>query len=359
MKSILQSVILCIGMVLLTATCEIEKTEYKNTIDDDSFSGFSSGSFILHSQSISYYSPLENKVFSDLYFHQNGVKTKNGIHSMISFGYVGAITFQQDNAIEFMDMVNFKSLGFLELENPRNINSGYPYCLVSFGDRETGGIAMIDIHAKEIVNTIRIGTETGKIFVDDQHIYVFCDGNNADDSVMYRLYRAGYTPASLHKLDSFVIGIRPVDGVGMSVNYPEYEHKGLAVLCKGNATIPASIVLLDLVTGKIAGSYPFESTALEPESLFWLYNYDNQPRILGSLINNKLYSLTLNNPVEKSLLIDKNIRSLIQSGNYYTGVSSDTAGTTTSLYRFDPYTLELVDSLVIDGKATGFSGPLF
>jgi len=359
MKSILQSVILCIGMVLLLTTCEIEKTEYKNVIDDGSFSGFSSGSFILHRQSISYYSPEENKVFSDLYFHQNGVKIKNGIHSMQSFGYLGVITFQQDDAIELMDMVNFRSLGFLELENPRNINSEYPYCLVSFGDRETGGIAMIDIPGKEIVNTIRIGTETGKIFVDDQHVYVFCDGNNVEDSVLFRLYRAGYTPVALHKLDSFVIGIRPVDGVGISVHYPDYEHKGLAVLCKGNATIPASIVLLDLVTGKIAGSYPFESTTIEPENLFWLYNYDNQPKILGSLINNKLYALTLNNPVEKSILIDKNISSLIQSGKYYTGVSSDTAGTTSRLYRFDPQTLELVDSLVIDGKATGFATPLF
>jgi hypothetical protein len=194
-------------------------------------------------------------------------------------------------------------------------------------------------------------------------LYVFSGGYNTNDSIIEQFYYLPYSPNSTHKLDSFNIGIRPVDFIEMNIKYDDYEHEGLAILCKGNSNISASIVLFDLITEKVIRSYPFESTNIIPENLFWFpddwtwFQEDqSRERTLASYINNKLYTLTLNNPVELSVMINKNISYLIPSDEYYLAVSRDTVASTSSLYRFDRFTLDLVDSVSIDARAIKLVG---
>jgi hypothetical protein len=137
--------------VLLTS-CEIEKTEYQTILDDVYFGGFRDGYLIVHNQSISYYSPEVNKVYPDIYTHQNGKPLGNGIHSFYVnlFSGPGLISLQKDNKIEFIDVVNFISEGFLEIEKPRDITEfDGQYCMVSFGNKSTGGIALVDLFEKK------------------------------------------------------------------------------------------------------------------------------------------------------------------------------------------------------------------
>ncbi len=359
-------VVVTIIVMLLLAACEIEKTEYESILDNTSFSGFESGYFIIHNQSISYYSPKVNRIFPDIYACQNGKPMGKGIHSFhVSFRpFPGLITFQKDNKIEFIDVVNFISEGFLEIEKPRDITEfDGQYCLVSFGDKSTGGIAFVDIYAKKITKDLHTGIEAGKIYKKGNYLYVFSGGYNTNDSIIEQFYYLPYSPNSTHKLDSFNIGIRPVDFIEMNIKYDDYEHEGLAILCKGNSNISASIVLFDLITEKVIRSYPFESTNIIPENLFWFpddwtwFQEDqSRERTLASYINNKLYTLTLNNPVELSVMINKNISYLIPSDEYYLAVSRDTVASTSSLYRFDRFTLDLVDSVSIDARAIKLVG---
>jgi hypothetical protein len=85
-------------MLFITA-CEIEKTEYESILDNTSFSGFENDYFIIHNQSISYYSPKVNRIYPDIYAYQNGKHMGHGIHSFhISFRpFPGLITFQKEN----------------------------------------------------------------------------------------------------------------------------------------------------------------------------------------------------------------------------------------------------------------------
>jgi hypothetical protein len=352
-------------MLFITA-CEIEKTEYESILDNTSFSGFENDYFIIHNQSISYYSPKVNRIYPDIYAYQNGKHMGHGIHSFhISFRpFPGLITFQKDNKIEFIDVVNFISGGFLEIEKPRDITEfNGQYCMVSFGDKSTGGIVLVDIYAKKIIKVLHTAIEAGKIYKKENYLYVFSDGYLINDSIIEQFYYLPNSPNSMHKLDSFSIGIRPVDFVEMTIHYDDYDHEGLAILCKGNTNIPASIVLFDLITEKVTRTYPFESTNIIPENLFWFPDYwtwfhedQSRERILASYINNKLYTLTLNNPVELSVLINKNISYLIPSDDYYLAVSRDTIASTSNLYRFDRSTLGLVDSISINAKAIKLVG---
>jgi hypothetical protein len=339
--------------ILSVTSCEFETTEYQSILDPVYFSGFSMGFFIMHQNSIDYYSYDDNKVFPNLYEHQNGMPQGNGIHSFV----FGLITYQEDNRIEFIDRVNFLSEGILEIENPRNI-SGFPgYFMVSYGDPGTGGIAIVDLAEKEFAKIIHTGIGAGKIYLTGNYFYVFSDGNSINDSTIVKFHYEKYSPASVNKLDSIPIGIRPVDFVGMTIHYEGYSHNGLAILCQGNRTDPASIVLFDLVTEEVAGCYTFASTSILPENLFWfpLYhsweNEDPAQKVLVSYVNNKLYSLKLDNPMEMSILINRNISGLVLKDDCYLAVSRDTTGTESYLYRFDRATLDLIDSLSIPPSA--------
>ena len=263
-------VILTIISVLVLVSCENEKTEYQSALDPVSFSGFRLGYFILHSQSISYYSSEVNKVYPDIYAHQNGKPLGNGIHSF----YDGLITFQKDNKSEFIDEVNLISEGFQEIEKPRDIY-GFPgrYNLISFGDTGNEGIAMVDMVEKKIVKTIHIGIRAGRIYQKNNYIYIFSDGTIMNDSIIEKYYYQENSDTFLLKIESFEIGIRPVDFVEIPIHYDDYTHTGLAILCKGNETIPASIVLFDLITEKVIKTYSFESPDIIPENLFWFPDY--------------------------------------------------------------------------------------
>jgi hypothetical protein len=340
--------------ILSATSCEFETTEYQSILDPVYFSGFSFGYFILHQNSIDYYSYNDNKVFPNLYEHQNGMPPGNGIYSF----EFGLITYQEDNKIEFIDRVNFLSEGILEIDNPRNI-SGFPgyFCIVSYGDPVTGGIAIVDISAKEFSKIIHTGIGAGKIYLTGNYFYIFSDGNSINDSTIIKFYYEKYSPASVHKLDSIPIGIRPVDFVGMTIHYEGYSHNGLAILCRGNGIDPASIVSFDLVTEEVVGRYIFASTDIIPENLFWFplyYTWENEDpaqKVLISYVNNKLYVLKLDNPIEMSILINRNISDLVLKDDCYLAVSRDTTGTESYLYRFDRATLDLVDSLSIPPRA--------
>src|SRR4030042_4798497 len=264
-------IVLTIFLVLLLTSCEIEKTEYQTILDDVYFGGFRDGYLIVHNQSISYYSPEVNKVYPDIYTHQNGKPLGNGIHSFYVdlFSGPGLISLQKDNKIEFIDVANFISIGVQEIEKPRDIFDLHGrYCMVSFGDRSTGGIALVDFVEKKILKTLHTGIEAGKIYREENYLYVFSDGYLMNDSIIEQFYYSQNSPASMHKLDSFSIGIRPVDFAEITIHYDDYDHEGLVILCKGNTNIPASIVLFDLITEKVTRSYPFESTNIIPENLF-------------------------------------------------------------------------------------------
>ena len=284
--------------MLFLAACEIEKTEYERILDDVYFDGFKRDYFILHNQSISYYSPEVNKVFPDIYTYQNGKLPGNGIHSFyVNFWAPGLISLQDDNKIEFIDVVNFISEGIQEIEKPRNIfELGTYYCMVSFGEKNTGGIAMVDLVEKKIEKTYQTGIQAGRIFGKDNKLYVFSDGKLTNDSTIEKFSYQQNSPFSLNKLDSFSIGIRPVDFVETNIPYDAYSNAGLAILCKGNSNIPASIVLFDLVTEKVIRSYSFKSTDIIPENLFWFpvnefwLPGDQANKTLASYINNKLYT---------------------------------------------------------------------
>ena len=347
-------------LVLFSAACEIEKTEYERFPEELSFHGFS-GNFILHNQSISYYSPEVNKIYPNIYSYQNGQPIGNGIHSFYvgKFSGPGLITYQIDSKVEFIDMVHLLSEGVLELENPRNIFDLRGHLLVSFGDNNTGGIAIIDDNERKIAKALNTGIEAGKVYRnrDENYLYVFSNGYLVSDSIIEKFYYEQGSPASLHKLDSFIIGVRPVDFVEMSIYYDDYSHAGLAILCKGDEIHPASIVLFDMITEEVAHSYPFASTSILPENLFWIPFYhsweyeDPSRKVLASYANDNLFSLNLSNPVEMSVLINRNISELLLVDEYLLGVLRDTSGTESYLYRFDRTTLNLVDSVSIPPRA--------
>jgi len=357
MKSTIRLIVFLNSLVLFITSCEVEWTNCRKvTNDEESFGGFSWGTFILHKQSIGYYSAEKNKVFNDIYFHQNGRNIGKDIHSMLTVGDYGSISYENANILEWINMVNFTSDGTVEIDKPRNIYANYPNFLVSFGDRLTGGIAVIDMTSKRIVDTLQTGTTAGAFCKHGTDLYVFTDGKNVQDSIIWRLRTRGHPSYAYFKENSFVVGIRPVDGVEINIQRADYTHEGLAILCLGGIADPASIVLLDLVTGEVADKYLFESTDVKPENLFWLYDYFNNSNRMISYIGNRLYSITLDNPVETSILVDRNVSRLYPWIEYYLGVSRDTTQATSYLYRFDPDMFEPVDSLAIDGRALDILG---
>jgi hypothetical protein len=342
----------------MTSGCEIEKTEYDRYMHGENV-GFTNGIFIMHKQSFSYYSPNQNKVYNDLYFHQNGDSIRNGVNSFLSGGI---ISYEKDNLIEFLDMRNFKSEGYLDIDHPRDLTNLNGTPLISYGKAKNGAIAYINSESRELVNTIPLTTEPGKVFIDDDYyntyLYVLSSGNSINDSIIYRLYQSDSNPLTLHKLDSIHVGIRPVDCVPYIAEYQNYYHDALAILCLGSERVPPCVKILDLITFKVVASYEFEST-YKPQNLFWFARYNAQEPLLSitnnkllSNVNNKLYKITLANPIQLTVLIDKNINELKSIDmDYFIAVSRDTLKPKSSLYRFDKRTLELRDSLVIEGKA--------
>ncbi|HLO58184.1 MAG TPA: hypothetical protein VK179_05550 [Bacteroidales bacterium] len=348
--------LICIVAGLLLFSCEIEKTEYRKFLTDKDYDmGFGTGMFIVHKQSISFYSPGQNKVFSDIYYNQNGVQILNPIHSFVSNGFIGVISFENDNTLEWIRLKNFTTIATLSINGPKNITSNN---LLSYGGKDSAGVCLVD-YDKTIIKNIPLNIDPGKIFGTNGFIYVFSSGNNMNDSIIYRLYTPdSYHLNMIHKLDSFVVGKRPIDCVNVMIEYSGYFHPGLYILCKGNSKIPPSIVEFDLVTNKVVRTHYFESTDYKPENLFWILPYTENTKLV-SYINNKLYIINLENGIALSLLTNKNVSELVGYNNYYIGVSRDTTSSTSYLYRFKIPTFEIADSLVIDGKALNIIGDYY
>ena len=339
-------------LYLIILSCEQETIEHFQTSDDARFGGFTYGIFTIHENSIGYYFPDSNKVFPDLFRHQNGRGLGNGIHTCI-FGFsTGLISIEKENRLEFLDTKNFISLGSLELSEPRNIYSSYPN-LVSYGKRNSGGIAVVDLYNKKIVQTVETDVEAGKIYVDNDFIYVFSSGNDDRDSVIVRLY--GISVGNIHRIDSIVIGNRPVDFIQITLEEAN-NHKGLAILCLGKKNVPPSIVILDLITGKVRHSYQFENPELKPENIFWLNLTNSKTPILASCANNKLYRLEIADPIIATVLINKNISTLKHTENNYIAVSQDTVSVISYLYKIDFQSLEVFDSIPIEPRAKEIEG---
>jgi hypothetical protein len=353
MKSFRNSLFPIFLISLTVLSCEKVTTEHRQVLDDPRFEGFTNGFFIVHENSIGYYYPDSNKVFPNLFMHQNGRELGNGIHS---FGFdtygPGLATIEKENRIEFVDTKNFLSLGSLELSEPRNINTTY-YTLVSFGKRNSGGVAQIDLFQKKIIRTVHTEIEAGKIFVDNEYIYLFSSGRDDKDSVIVRLY--GASAGNLHRIDSIGIGNRPVDFVVLSLD-KSYDHRGLAILCLGRKSVPPSIVTLDLITGKVKHVYQFEDTELKPENIFWIFQANPDRQILACYSKNKLYRLELSDPIQSSVLINKNISSLTSTRNNFIAVSRDTIHQVSFLYKIDLQTFKVLDSITIEPKAKKIEG---
>jgi len=356
MKHQIITLCLFLGFSTILASCEKEKTEYEKTWDGNDFIGFNDGLFILHDNSIGYYYPDSDKVFPDIYKHQNGRGLGTGIHTLNASA--GIITAEGENKIEFVDPVNFISIESIEINRPRDIYNFGSYKLVSFGNRVSGGVALVDYINRELLQTVETGNEAGKIYSDGNNIYVFCSGKDENDSII-SILKTEYSnyAISLHKADSMTVGIRPVDFVEISINY-DSQHKGLAILCMGNKTVPASVIILDLTTLKIQQTFHFDIPDFKPEGLFWIGDPYLGSRILAVYANSKLYQTELTNPMKTTVLIDKNISNFYRYDQTYLAVSRDTVNPVSWLYKFDLQSLDLLDSIAIDGNARKMEGTI-
>jgi hypothetical protein len=356
MKHQIFIICLFIAVTSILLSCEKEKTDYKQTWDSPFFKGFQNGLFIVHSSSIDYYYPDSDKIARDIFKIQNGSGIGNDIHSF-SVWWQGIITVEDENKVEFVDVNNFISSGSLEMDHPRNIYLLGEYSLITFGNNISGGVALVDVANQALVMTIGTDNEAGQFYPDDHNnFYIFCSGKNLNDSAVSVLYGSDLNkPQTIHSIDTIVIGIRPVDFVEISLNF-DSQHKGLAILCMGNQTVPASIVIFDLVTRKVVETYHFDKPDFKPESIFWIGEPYSGSRKLAVNANGKLYQTELSDPMVTSVLIDKNLSDFYRYDKTYLAVSRDTINPVSYMYKFDVTTLDLLDSIPIDGKAKEIAG---
>ncbi len=338
-------------------SCEEERTEYKRFLGDNGYPGFTNGYFTVHDHSIGYFNPDSGKVFPDIYAYQNGHTIGNGIHSFLPPGYgsTGLVTLEKENRVEFIDGIDFLSKGSITLDKPRNIFPQFGNLLVSYGKGETKGIALINLFEQRMELTIATSIEPGKIYMDENLYYVFSSGQESKDSVVVKLYTDNINNTSaLHVIDEIPIGHRPVDFVEISLGTTNL-HKGLAILCLGEGSEPASIVTFDLITQRVAGRYSFQDVSLKPINLYKT-DVSYQGPVMVSNINGKIYRVDLTDRVEIQLKINKNLSEFYKLNNQYMAVSRDTFGDHSQLYTIDSETLEIIDSISIEAKAKFFTG---
>jgi hypothetical protein len=344
------------AVTAILGSCEKEKTEYEQTWDSPFFKGFANGLFIVHRNSIDYYYPDSDNIAQDIFKIQNGREAGNDIPSFSPW-WRGIITVENENKVEFVDVKNFISNGSLELDHPRNIYSLGEYELITFGNNISGGVALIDVTNQALVTTLGTDNEAGQFYPDDHgNFYIFCSGKNMNDSAVSVLNVDDLNnPQTINSIDTIVIGIRPVDFVEISLNF-DSQHKGLAILCLGNQTVPASVVIFDLVTREVVETYHFDKQELNPESIFWIGEPYSGSRILAINANGKLYQTELTDPMVTSVLIDKNLSDFYRYDQTYLAVSRDTINPVSYMYKFDVTSLDLLDSIPIDGKAKEIAG---
>ncbi len=92
--------------------------------------------------------------------------------------------------------------------------------------------------------------------------------------------------------------------------------------------------------------------------MFWLGEPYSGSRILAVYANGKLYQTELTNPMVTSVLIDKNVSDFYRYDQTYLAVSRDTVNPVSYLYKFDLQSLDLLDSIAIDGNAKKIEGTI-
>jgi hypothetical protein len=371
-------IFITVTLVVACMSCEKEKIEYKKEYSGNFFIGFAyNNNFIIHDESISYYSTDSNKVFNNLFEHQNGRKLGESVHSLKFFrnwkDIYGIITVEGENMIEIVDK-NFISVKQIQLDKPRNISimySGEDIILVSYGDAENGGLAVIAPWDFSIADTIRTGNTAGEIYVDN-FIYVLSNGENDTDSTMAKIYY-GNGPYALQKVEDIAIGKRPVLSFPFKEDETGFSNQSLLIYCLGNSVEKPKIVLFDLIRNNIINSYPYPTGTEYPEHILNIDPYENEILYCS---NNKVYSSSLSDLGSQQLLTAHNLISLSLAGfknecldrdeqnnctvtgwaEYYIGISGDNNEGQQYLYRFNESNLfkeyfEVIDSIPINDNA--------
>lgn len=371
-------IFILVTVVVACVSCEKEKIEYKKEYSANFFIGFAyNGDFIIHDESISYYNPDSNKVFGNLFEHQNGRPLGESIHSLKFFrnwkDVYGIITVEGEDMIEIVDK-NFISVKQIQLYRPRNISIMYSdeeIILVSYGDAENGGIAAIAPWDFSIADTISTGNTAGEIFVDD-YIYVLSNGENDTDNTIAKIYY-GDGPYSLQKVEDIVVGKRPVTSLPFKEQETGYYNQSLLIYCLGNSVEKPKIVLFDLIRNSIIDTYSYQTDTEYPEHIFELDTYKKEILYCS---NNNIYLSPLADPDSRELQSEHNLvsMSLVNFRNeclahdeqnnctytgmaeYYVGISGENNEGQQYLYRFnktnpDKEYFELIDSIPINDNA--------
>ena len=368
------------------SSCEKEKIEYHQTYNHNIYQGFSADKnyFILHDNSITYYNSDSNKVFNNLYEHQNGEKLGNSIHSFRSFFYnyveyknAGVFSLEDENKLVYIDLNNFVYDLEVEIESPRNIelvtgesyvmawenvlptyphlhgSSDYQSILVSTGKGRSGKLIALIPYNNIISDEIDTGNEPGRIYVHD-FVYVFSNENsNQHDSTIAKIHYDKDRATDFQKVEDIYIGINPVDFDEFKETQTGFYNQSLAILCKGDENTPPSIVLFDLVLNQIRGIHSFKDSELKPERIV---NFNNPD--VWFYANNRIYSANLNQLNQAEVLIDKNISELYDCISYneqkefFIGVSNNSESSKSYLYRIETYyPFEVFDSIKINEHA--------
>lgn len=363
-------IITILSIIVLLLSCEKEKTEYKLSDDSEFFYGFYgfNSNIIIHDESISYYSQDSNKVFGNLFEFRNGRKLGKGIHSYKSFRLYhydkifGVITIEHENKVEIVDAKSFLSIQQFSLESPRDIaiseDESVTTILISCGNTtESGKLALIKAYnyrehdEVEIENIeIKTGNKPGKIFMHNNYIYVFSTGENDTSNTIAKIYHEGFT--RFQKVEDIYVGENPVSYDVFEENETGFNNKSLAILCKGNATNPASIVKFNLILNKVTSTHSFKTLDLQPQSFYLMQKYGDIYRLANNDIyryngdviwfyaNNRLYEATLSRLEDAVVVFNRNISDFtsILPHDKYLSVSRDTVNSTSMLYisRFEP-----------------------
>jgi hypothetical protein len=367
---------------LLFTSCEQEKTEYKSSDNSETlFYGFSDyfSNIIIHDESLSYYSQKSKKVFSNLFEYRNGRKLGKGIHSYKYANLfhhnkiIGVITVESENRVEIIDAKNFVSLKQISLESPRDIaiiNDQYVTTIfISCGNSISNGkLAVIVVYNYADNNTfdvtIEIGTGNipGKIFIHD-YIYVLPHEQGGSNTIA-KIYRQNFDIYSFQKVDDIYVGENPVSFVGFSEGFSGHSNYSLAILCKGNASIPASIVNFDLVLNKIISEHSLETFEFLPEKIVRLSNYSGKASDeIWLYANSRIYNVKLSQLEKPVVVFNRNISDLtrltypITMDDNYMAVSRDTVNEKSKLYLLRLNPPSVFDSITINGHAKKIESP--
>lgn len=377
-KKIVNIIIVLITVVFIS--CEKEKVEYTKEYSGSIFGGFNRNLFVIHDESISYYNPDSNKIFSNLFEHQNGRKLGKSIHSLKFYysqeGYCGVITVEDENRVVFVDK-NFIAKKSIYLFKPRNISIGYIsgdlVILISYGNSKNGGVAIISTQNSEVITKINTVITPGEIVFHD-YIYVLSNGENTTDSIISKFY-SGRGPFSLQKVEDISVGKRPVSSLNFIESKTGFYNRSLLIHCLGDSMEQPKIVLYDLVLNKILNTYAFNHENNNSNSILGIVER-NDNIFFNS--GNKVYLASLDNFDTPELLSENNIISLAEviigcSGvqyfydsqnnctgmygeKYYVGISGENNNGQQYLYRFKESCnyeefFELVDSIPIAPNA--------